>query len=139
MSWMLRNAWIIPFIPTLSFVVILLLGRRMPRGGSEVGIPAVGASLLLAVLTVIAWISRSPVGEGPDKVRPFVERDLFTWFAIGSTRVRFGIHVDGLTVMLLFVVSFISLCVHVYSFEYMRGDRRFTYYYAALSLFTASM
>jgi NADH-quinone oxidoreductase subunit L len=29
--------------------------------------------------------------------------------------------------------------VHVYSLEYMRGDRRYTYYYAALSLFTASM
>ena len=41
--------------------------------------------------------------------------------------------------MLLFVVTFISLMVHVYSLEYLRGDRRYTYYFAALSLFTASM
>ena len=41
--------------------------------------------------------------------------------------------------MMMFVVTLISLLVHVYSTEYMRGDRRFTYFYAALSLFTASM
>src|SRR5436309_10853191 len=41
--------------------------------------------------------------------------------------------------MMLIVVTFISLMVHVYSLGYMHGDRRFTYFYAALSLFTASM
>ena len=41
--------------------------------------------------------------------------------------------------MMMFVVTLISLLVHVYSLEYMRGDRRFTHFYAALSLFTASM
>jgi NADH-quinone oxidoreductase subunit L len=41
--------------------------------------------------------------------------------------------------MLLFVVAFISLMVHVFSLEYLRGDRRYTYYFAGLSLFTASM
>ena len=139
MTWFLRNAWIVPLIPTLAFPVILLLGKRMPRGGSEVGIPAVGLSFVLAVLTAIAWIQRTPVGEGTDKVRPFVERDLFTWFSSGAARVRFGIHIDGLAVMMMFVVTFISLCVHVYSYAYMEGDRRFTHYYAALALFTGSM
>src|SRR6185369_2130830 len=46
---------------------------------------------------------------------------------------------DGLAVMMMFVVTLISLLVHVYSLEYMRGDRRYTYFYAALSLFSASM
>ena len=41
--------------------------------------------------------------------------------------------------MMMFVVTLISLLVHVYSVEYMRGDRRFTHFFAALSLFTASM
>ena len=41
--------------------------------------------------------------------------------------------------MMLFVVTLISLLVHIYSVAYMRGDVRFTHYYALLSLFTASM
>ena len=47
--------------------------------------------------------------------------------------------VDGLAVMMLFVVTLISLLVHVYSTDYVRGDRRYTHYFAFLSLFTASM
>jgi NADH-quinone oxidoreductase subunit L len=41
--------------------------------------------------------------------------------------------------MMMFVVTLISLLVHVYSTAYMHGDRRYTHYYAFLSLFTASM
>ncbi len=41
--------------------------------------------------------------------------------------------------MMMFVVTLISLLVHIYSTEYMRGDRRYTYFFATLSLFTASM
>jgi NADH-quinone oxidoreductase subunit L len=47
--------------------------------------------------------------------------------------------VDGLAAVMFVVVTFVSLLVQVYSTEYMRGDRRYTWYFAALSLFTASM
>ena len=40
---------------------------------------------------------------------------------------------------MLVVVTIISLLVHIFSLEYMRGDRRFTHFYAALSLFTGGM
>ena len=137
MTWFLTNAWLIPLLPALSFVVILLFGKRMPHKGSEVGVGAVAISFVLAIGTAIAWIARSPAG--PDHIRPAAVNDLFLWFKFGGNSTNFGIHIDGLAVMLLFVVTFISLMVHVYSLEYLRGDRRYTYYYAALSLFTASM
>ena len=50
-----------------------------------------------------------------------------------------GSQVDGLVVAMLVMVTIISLLVHIFSLEYMRGDRRFTHYYAALSLFTCGM
>ena len=137
MDWFLTNAWLIPLLPALSFVVILLFGKRMPKKGSEVGVAAVAASFVLAIFTAIAWAQRAPSGE--EHLRPAVKNDLFLWFKIGPNTTHFGIHIDGLAVMLLFVVTFIALMVHVYSLEYLRGDRRYTYYFAALSLFTASM
>jgi NADH-quinone oxidoreductase subunit L len=42
-------------------------------------------------------------------------------------------------VMMLFVVTLVSLLVHVYSTDYVAGDRRYTHFFAFLSLFTASM
>lgn len=68
---------------------------------------------------------------------PVIRR--WTWFAVGHREVTFGTMVDGLAAMMLFTVTLISLLVHVYSTEYLKGDRRYVHYFAFLSLFTASM
>jgi NADH-quinone oxidoreductase subunit L len=174
-NWFLRNAWIIPLIPAVSFLLILFFGKRMPRGGSEIGIAAVGAAFLLAVITGVAWIDHrdnyeaaghssdeaGEVGEGAltlvddatgatDPVALLAEKDEkahpsvavqreVTWFQTGGVEFGVGILVDGQTVMMLFVVTLISLLVHVYSTDYVHGDRRYTHFFAFLSLFTASM
>jgi NADH-quinone oxidoreductase subunit L len=62
-----------------------------------------------------------------------------TWFTSGGFDFKVGTLVDGLSVMMMLVVSIISLLVHVYSTDYVGGDRRYTHYFAFLSLFSASM
>ena len=76
-------------------------------------------------------------GEEHAAVAPIVHS--VTWWQNGAMKFGVGTQIDGLAVMMLFVVTFISLLVHIYSTAYMKGDVRFTYFYAALSLFTASM
>jgi NADH-quinone oxidoreductase subunit L len=44
----LDHAWLVPFIPAVSFVAILLFGKRMRREGSEIGVVAVAASFVLS-------------------------------------------------------------------------------------------
>ncbi len=63
----------------------------------------------------------------------------WTWFTLGDVEFTIGTHVDGLAAMMLFVVTTVSLLVHIYSTEYLKGDRRHTHYFAFLNLFTASM
>jgi NADH-quinone oxidoreductase subunit L len=75
--------------------------------------------------------------EGHSEVTPVVAE--VTWFENGGITFKAGTLVDGLTAMMLITVSIISLLVHIYSTEYLRGDERYTHYYAFLSLFTASM
>jgi NADH-quinone oxidoreductase subunit L len=62
-----------------------------------------------------------------------------SWYKDGNLDIDLGIHVDGFAVAMLFVVSFISLCVHIFSIEYLRDDKRFAHYFASLNLFTAAM
>src|SRR5213079_763517 len=76
-------------------------------------------------------------GEEEHAVEPVVTG--FTWFESGAVKFEVGTFVDGLSVMMLVVVTIISLLVHVYSTDYVGGDRRYTHYFAFLSLFTASM
>jgi NADH-quinone oxidoreductase subunit L len=166
--WFLRNAWLIPAIPVLSFWIILFFGKRLPRKGSEIGVAALAIAFALSCLTAGAWITHDTKpaaqvvgteaaahvegGEGaggaheiggeehePEELRPAVQRNLFTWLDIGGHKVEFGTHIDGLAVTMLFVVCLISLLVHVFSTAYMEGDRRYTHFFAALSLFTSGM
>ncbi|MFP3901046.1 MAG: NADH-quinone oxidoreductase subunit L [Acidimicrobiia bacterium] len=134
---MLDQAWIIPLIPAASFFVILLVGKRLPRGGSEVGIAAVGVALLLALVTNVQWFSHVDDAGGHGGVAPYEQS--WTWFQSGGVDITVGMLLDGPAVMMLLVVTVVSLLVHVYSTDYVRGDRRYTHFFAFLSLFTASM
>jgi len=125
------NAWIIPAIPAVTLVLIWVMGKRLPRGGSEIGI---GGMLIAAVLSVI--VLTDFVGRGP---HPLVDKQL-EWFPFGSgISLPLGIYIDGLTAVMFVVVTFVSLMVQIYSVGYMHGEKRFTWYYAALNLFTGSM
>ena len=51
------HAWLIPALPAASALVIMLFGRRMARGGAEVGIAAIGVAFVLAVLVAVEVFS----------------------------------------------------------------------------------
>ena len=61
------------------------------------------------------------------------------WFNSGGLEINVGTYLDGQSALMLIVVTFISLLVHVFSTDYVGGDRRYTHYFGFLSLFTASM
>ena len=128
---MMDTAWAVPLIPAISFFIILFFGKRLPKKGAEVGITALAVSFGLSILIALDWIG--------EEVPRHPAHGHHEWFELGGIHFGAGYHVDGLTVMMLVVVSFISLLVHVYSTGYLHGDRRYTYFFAALSLFTAAM
>ena len=149
---MLSNAWIIPLLPGLGFVAVLLFGKRLPRKGAELAVLTVGASFVLSCIVAVQWIQRVDDHTGKAAIGGFgrallptqeggvtaVDRS-FTWWQNANVRFGVGIHIDGLAVMMLFMVTLVSFLVHVYSTRYMQGDRRYTHYFALLNLFTASM
>ncbi|MGI8425633.1 MAG: NADH-quinone oxidoreductase subunit L [Actinomycetota bacterium] len=129
----LDYAWLIPVLPYVAFFVIVFFGKGMRYKGAEIGIGAVAVSFLLSVPVFFRMIS-STGGEHAG-----FERSL-TWLEFGAGKsIELGIKIDGLTVVMLLVVTFVSLMVHIYSTAYMKGEVRFTFFFAALSLFTGSM
>ena len=125
---MVRFAWLIPSFPAVSFFLIVFFGKRMPRRGSEIGITAV---LLSFVLSIFVW--GHFIGGGGSVTSSV------TYFQLDGFRLDVGQNVDGLAAVMFVVVTLVSLLVQVYSTAYMHGDKRYTWYYAALSLFTAAM
>ena len=136
-GWFLEHAWVVPVIPALSFFLIIFFGKRMPKKGSEFGVASMLGSLVFAGGAAYQWIQR--VNGAPEGA--FVSPVVKTWTWWQNSGISFGIgqHVDGLTVAILLVVAFISTLVQIYSLEYLRGDRRYTHFFASLTLFSAGM
>jgi NADH-ubiquinone oxidoreductase chain 5 len=61
------------------------------------------------------------------------------WFSCDTLIVSWELLGDNLTFFMVFVVTFISLLVHVYSSEYMNSDPHLTRFLSYLSLFTFFM
>ncbi|GGE05153.1 NADH-quinone oxidoreductase subunit L [Marinithermofilum abyssi] len=125
---MLANAWVIPLLPLAAFVLLLAGGRRWKEGvAAWVGSIAVLAACVwsLGVLAVV------PGGTGRKMEIP--------WLSLGDTVITMGMEVNRLNALMLLIVSLVSFLVHVYSRGYMRGDERFSVFYAYLALFTFSM
>jgi NADH-quinone oxidoreductase subunit L len=140
-GWFLEHAWLIPLIPGVAFAIIILFGkfeingkRVLPLAGAEVGLASMVVALVLAIGTAYQWIHHI---RGIAEAEPVIKS--WTWWQVGGAPFGLGEHIDGLAVLLLFLVTFISTLVQIYSLEYVRGDRRFTHFFASLTLFSAGM
>ncbi len=133
-GWFLNHAFLIPIIPAVAFAVIIFFGKRLPMKGSEVGIASMSASLVIAIGAAVQWIQRV---HGEEYTEPVIRK--VVWWQADGIQFGLGQHIDGLAVMALLLVAFISTLVQIYSLEYLRGDRRYTHFFAALTLFSAGM
>ena len=64
---------------------------------------------------------------------------IYTWMVVGDLKMEIGFLVDGLTAMMMCVVTFVSLMVHIYTIGYMAEDDGYNRFFAYISLFTFSM
>jgi NADH-quinone oxidoreductase subunit L len=135
-GWFLEHAWLIPLIPGVAFFLIILIGKRLPRGGSELGIASMVASFVIALGTALQWIDHVNANHGQEAAPAIKD---WTWFETAGLRIGIGSYIDGLAAMTLLIVTFISTLVQIYSTEYVRGDRRYTHFFAALTLFSSGM
>jgi NADH-quinone oxidoreductase subunit L len=121
--------WLVPLLPFVAFFVILFFGKRMNDGGHTTGILAVGIGWVISLWGFIELAAGNAA----------VEKS-WSWFEFpGGFELEFGMNYDFLAGVLFLVVTTVSLLVQIYSTGYMHDDSRYTWFYAALSLFTASM
>ena len=121
-------------IPLCSAAVIGIFGtaaggnRLGHKAAHGLGIAAVGLSFALSAF-VLFQVSRGA----------HYNQTLYEWMCIAGFRMEIGFMVDGLTALLMCVVTSISLMVHIYSTGYMHGDASYNRFFAYISLFTFAM
>jgi len=129
---------LIPLLPLAGFVLLGLFGKKAFKTYSGIlGCTVLLISTILALYTAYHYFFIDGKING---AYPTLIPIKYEWLSFSpSLSIDMGIVLDPISVMMLVVVSFVSLMVHIYSLGYMKGEQRFSIYYAYLSLFTFSM
>ncbi len=123
------------FLPLIGFIVVLLFGKRFSiLYLFEVFI--LGAALLISAIIMYEKLS---FFNGQDIVFNFTWINFGEVPLLGQFNIDLGISIDNITAIMLVVVNAVSFLVHVFSIAYMKGDKRYSRYFAYLGLFTFSM
>jgi NADH-quinone oxidoreductase subunit L len=101
------------------------LGRRWAHSLTILGVLV---SFILSAMTLQDVVEGARFNES-----------IYTWMQIGELKMEIGFMVDGLTAMMMCVVTFVSLMVHIYTIGYMEEDEGYNRFFAYISLFTFAM
>ena len=125
------SALAILLLPLLSYAILFFLGKKLPRKGDWVGVTMLGITWVLALRIFVHFWGVNDPGH--------VVEASWRWIDLGRFTADAGILVDGMTAVMLVVVTTVSFMVHLFSVGYMHGDRRYERFFAFLGFFTFSM
>jgi NADH-quinone oxidoreductase subunit L len=128
-GWWADTAGIMLVLPFVAFGLILAFGKRLKYQGGEIAVAALAINLVWATVLFVANMTGG-----------IVSQTTFEIGRIGSNIVfELGWVVDGLSIMMYFLVNFVGLLIFIYALGYMKGDVRVPWFFAAFSLFAGAM
>ena len=125
----------VPLAPLVGAILAGVLGTQF--GGNWIGRRASHFLTILGVFLSFALSAMTLKSVAFDGAR--FNETLYTWMVVGGLKMEIGFLVDGLTAMMMCVVTFVSLMVHIYTIGYMKEDDGYNRFFAYISLFTFSM
>ncbi|MFN3956904.1 MAG: NADH-quinone oxidoreductase subunit L [Tepidimonas ignava] len=125
----------VPLAPLAGAAAAGIFGTRL--GGNWIGRRWAHSLTILGVL--VAFILSAITLKRVALDGAYFDQTIYEWMVIGGLKMEIGFLVDGLTAMMMCVVTFVSLMVHIYTIGYMEDDPGYNRFFAYISLFTFSM
>jgi len=125
----------VPLAPLVGAALAGLFGTKF--GGNHIGRNVTHSLTILGVFVafvISAMTLKSVIVDGAR-----FNQTIYEWMMVGGLKMEVGFLVDGLTAMMMCVVTFVSLMVHIYTIGYMEEDDGYNRFFSYISLFTFSM
>ena len=122
------GAWLIPVVPMVMAFLIVFFGKRSPWKGWAMATGTMAFVALYGIVLFIANLGDGIAYEGAVEVSD-----------IGPLTIEWGWMVDGLSIMMYFLVGVVGFLIFWYSRGYMEGDVRYTWFFASFTLFAGGM
>src|SRR5256885_2307297 len=120
----------VPVAPLAGSVIAGFFGKTIGRRGAHT-VTILG---VLIAFILSAMVLKSVAVDGAR-----FNATVYEWMTVGGLKMEIGFLVDGLTAMMMAVVTFVSLMVHIYTIGYMEDDPGYQRFFSYISLFTFSM
>ena len=119
--------------PLVGFLLLATLRTRLSENTAAViGVGSMGLSALTALYVGIDFMQNIPQGGA------YVQT-LWTWMQVGDFTANFALHLDGLSLTMLGVVTGVGFFIHLFASWYMRGEAGYERFFSYMNLFVASM
>ena len=128
---MFELLWLVPSLPLLGFLILVFVPLPSKIAAS-IGYGSVGLAFLVVLSITHQFLDAPPEGG------QFVLH-LWTWMSVGEFEPAFAFHLDGLTLVMLNVITGVGFLIHCYSAGYMHDDASIARYFAYLNLFVCAM
>ncbi len=123
--------WLLPTYPVLSFLILVLTTGRLPKNiVAIIGAGSVGLSFLTAAIIATQFLS-----SGED----YFIKEVWTWMAVGNFSPGFNFYLDGLSLVMMLVITGVGFLIHLYATGYMADDPSYGRFFSYMNLFVAAM
>jgi len=128
------NLLFLTFLAPLIGFVLLAFGRRRlsENQAALIGVGSIGVSFAAALSVGIDFFSHPPEAG-------VYQQLLWTWMRVGDFAPTLALHLDGLSLTMLGVITGVGFLIHLYASWYMRGENGYERFFAYMNLFVASM
>jgi NADH-quinone oxidoreductase subunit L len=131
---MIDLLWLVPTIPVIGFLILTLTQGKLPEvPAGIVGAGSIGLSFLVALLVGLDFMSMAEAGATS------YSQTLWTWMEVGSFEAGFTLYLDGVSLVMMFIITGIGFLIHVYATGYMHDDPSFARFFSYMNLFVAAM
>lgn len=125
--------WLLPTLPLAGFLILALAGKRMSR----VWVAITGAGSVCLSALVMLVIGYSFLSQPPE--HGHYSQTLWTWLDVAGFSPKITFILDALSLVFVFVITFIGALIHIYSVGFMADDKDYSRFFACMNLFVFSM
>jgi NADH-quinone oxidoreductase subunit L len=154
----INYCWLVPLCPLLGAIIAAAGGRWLKQQAHVPVVAGIGLAFLLSVLMLrdagpsvvrheahkgtLTAMDPGVAGQSTDRPRPRTDGRnvrVYRWIDAGDLHVPVTFRLDGLTTMMLAMVTCVATLVAVFAAGYMAGDPGYARFFAIVGLFVFSM
>ena len=125
--------WLIPVLPFAGFLILALAGKHVSRVWvAIIGAGSVSLSATIVLIIGIGFLLHPPATGN-------YSQTLWTWMQVAGFNPKITLFLDALSLVFVFVITFIGALIHIYSVGFMTGDKDYSRFFACMNLFVFSM